>query len=97
MPPRNEPRPPGARARCPPAPASDGTRVGRTGERVSAIGLGGWYLALPHVDEALSHRLVRTAIDRGITFMDNSWDYNEGRSELRMARRSATAGGSGSS
>ena len=55
------------------------TRIlGRTGERVSAIGLGGWHLGLPHVDEALSLRIVRTAIDRGITFMDNSWDYNDG-------------------
>jgi aryl-alcohol dehydrogenase-like predicted oxidoreductase len=60
--------------------------LGRTGERVSAIGLGGWHLALKHVDEPLSIRIVRTAIDRGITFMDNSWDYNEGRSELRMGK-----------
>jgi aryl-alcohol dehydrogenase-like predicted oxidoreductase len=63
------------------------TRVlGRTGETVSAIGLGGWHLALPHVDEALSSRIIRSAIDRGITFMDNSWDYNDGRSELRMGK-----------
>ncbi|MEO7474262.1 MAG: aldo/keto reductase [Gemmatimonadales bacterium] len=60
--------------------------LGRTGERVSAIGLGGWHLSLEHVDEALSVRIVRTAIDRGITFLDNSWDYNEGRSELRMGK-----------
>jgi predicted aldo/keto reductase-like oxidoreductase len=60
--------------------------LGRTGERVSAIGLGGWHLGLKHVDEPLSLRIVRTAIDRGITFMDNSWDYNEGQSELRMGK-----------
>jgi aryl-alcohol dehydrogenase-like predicted oxidoreductase len=60
--------------------------LGRTGERVSAIGLGGWHLGLKHVDEPLSIRIVRTAIDRGITFMDNSWDYNEGQSELRMGK-----------
>ena len=60
--------------------------LGRTGEKVSAIGLGGWHLALPYVDEALSHRIIRTAIDRGITFMDNSWDYNDGQSELRMGK-----------
>ena len=60
--------------------------LGRTGERVSAIGLGGWHLSLPPVDEALSIRIVRTAIDRGITFMDNSWDYNEGKSEIRMGK-----------
>src|SRR4051794_25979088 len=60
--------------------------LGRTGERVSAIGLGGWHLGLRHLDEALSIRIVRTAIDRGITFMDNSWDYNDGASELRMGK-----------
>jgi aryl-alcohol dehydrogenase-like predicted oxidoreductase len=60
--------------------------LGRTGERVSAIGLGGWHLGLKHVDEALSLRIVRSAIDRGITFMDNSWDYNDGQSELRMGK-----------
>src|SRR5512132_695306 len=58
--------------------------LGRTGERVSAIGLGGWHLGLPVVDEALSFRIIRAAIDRGITFIDNSWDYNEGASETRM-------------
>jgi predicted aldo/keto reductase-like oxidoreductase len=60
--------------------------LGRTGERVSAIGLGGWHLALKHVDEPLALRLVRSAIDRGINFMDNCWDYNEGASETRMGR-----------
>lgn len=60
--------------------------LGRTGEKVSAIGLGGWHLALPHVDEALGIQLVRKAVDAGITFMDNSWDYNEGRSEIRMGK-----------
>src|SRR5438552_1039090 len=58
--------------------------LGGTGERVSAIGLGGWHLALPAVDEQLSLRIVRHAIDRGITFMDNSWDYNGGASEIRL-------------
>lgn len=60
--------------------------LGSTGEKVSAIGLGGWHLSLKHVDEALAIRLVRTAIDRGITFMDNCWDYNEGASEIRMGK-----------
>ena len=58
--------------------------LGRTGERVSAIGLGGWHLGLPRVDRQLALRLVRRAVDAGITFMDNSWDYNEGASETRM-------------
>lgn len=60
--------------------------LGRTGERVSAIGLGGHHLGLKAVSEELSIRIVRNAIDRGITFMDNSWDYNDGASEIRMGK-----------
>jgi len=60
--------------------------LGKSGERVSAIGVGGWHLGLPHVDEALAIRIVRTAIDHGINFLDNCWDYNEGASELRMGK-----------
>ena len=60
--------------------------LGATGERVSAIGLGGWHLGLKNVDEQLAIRIVRSAIDRGLTFMDNCWDYNEGKSETRMGK-----------
>jgi aryl-alcohol dehydrogenase-like predicted oxidoreductase len=60
--------------------------LGTTGERVSALGLGGWHLALPHVSESLSLRITRTAIDRGINFLDNCWDYNDGASEVRMGK-----------
>jgi aryl-alcohol dehydrogenase-like predicted oxidoreductase len=60
--------------------------LGRTGEQVSAIGMGGFHIAHPGLTEDQSIRLVRSAIDRGITFMDNSWDYNEGQSEIRMGR-----------
>ncbi len=60
--------------------------LGRTGERVSAIGLGGWHLGLKHVGEDLAVRIVRTAVDRGITFLDNCWDYNDGASEERMGK-----------
>src|SRR5882757_1585644 len=60
--------------------------LGRTGQSVSAIGLGGWHLGLPQVDEQLSLRIIRTAIDRGINFLDNSWDYNDGASETRMGK-----------
>jgi len=52
--------------------------LGSTGERVSAIGVGGWHLGLKTVDEKLAIRIVRSAIDGGINFLDNSWDYNEG-------------------
>jgi aryl-alcohol dehydrogenase-like predicted oxidoreductase len=60
--------------------------LGATGEKVSAIGVGGWHLSLPHVDHELAIRIVRAAIDRGINFLDNSWDYNDGESEKRMGK-----------
>jgi aryl-alcohol dehydrogenase-like predicted oxidoreductase len=53
---------------------------------VSAIGLGGWHLGFASIDERLSIRIIREAIDRGVTFLDNSWDYNDGASELRMGK-----------
>jgi len=61
-------------------------QLGSTGERVSAIGIGGWHLGLKHVDEQLAIKIVRTGIDRGINFLDNCWDYNEGASEVRMGK-----------
>jgi aryl-alcohol dehydrogenase-like predicted oxidoreductase len=61
-------------------------RLGRTGEEVSAIGMGGFHLGQHGLTEDASIRLIRSAIDRGITFMDNSWDYNEGQSEIRMGK-----------
>jgi len=60
--------------------------LGATGETVSVIGVGGWHLSLPKVNEELSIRIVRAAIDSGINFMDNSWDYNDGVSEIRMGK-----------
>jgi aryl-alcohol dehydrogenase-like predicted oxidoreductase len=57
--------------------------LGRTGEKVSAIGLGGFHIG-KQKDAAESVQLIHAAIDRGITFMDNCWDYNDGTSELRM-------------
>jgi len=60
--------------------------LGSTGEKVSAIGVGGWHLGMKRIEERLSIRIVRTAIDRGINFMDNCWDYNEGASEIRMGK-----------
>jgi uncharacterized protein len=59
--------------------------LGRTGERVSAIGMGGYHLGKQQ-DPDESIRLLRSAIDRGITFMDNCWDYNGGISEVRMGQ-----------
>ena len=57
--------------------------LGSTGENVSAIGLGGHHIGRPK-DPAEGIRIIRTAIDRGITFMDNCWDYHDGESERRM-------------
>lgn len=59
--------------------------LGRTGERVSVIGLGGHHIGRSPNEQA-SIQLIRTAIDRGINFMDNSWDYHNGGSEIRMGK-----------
>jgi aryl-alcohol dehydrogenase-like predicted oxidoreductase len=62
------------------------TRVlGKTGVRVSRIGLGGAHIG-KQSDEAESIGIIRAAIDRGVTFLDNSWDYNDGKSEERMGK-----------
>ena len=60
--------------------------LGSTGEKVSVIGIGGWHIGLNGVDEQLSIRIIRTGVDRGINFMDNCWDYNDGASEIRMGK-----------
>ncbi len=58
-------------------------KLGRTGERVSAIGLGGFHLgSAKDLDDAV--RIIRSAVDRGINFLDNCWDYHDGESERRM-------------
>src|SRR3954463_6720333 len=61
--------------------------LGRTGEKVSALGLGGSHVGKPsELSEEESIRIIRAALDRGLNFMDNSWDYNDGQSELRMGK-----------
>jgi aryl-alcohol dehydrogenase-like predicted oxidoreductase len=57
--------------------------LGRTGEKVSIIGLGGFHLGMPKTDDE-AIQIIRTAIDSGINFLDNCWDYNHGISEIRM-------------
>ena len=65
------------------APGMIYRELGKTGERVSAIGMGGYHLGKsPDADASI--KLIRQGIDSGITFMDNSWDYNDGLSEVRM-------------
>jgi len=60
-------------------------QLGRTGEQVSVIGLGGFHIGM-NMSESDAIQLVRAAVDRGINFMDNSWDYNNGESEIRMGK-----------
>jgi len=61
-------------------------QLGTTGETVSAIGLGGYHIGKESLDANASIALIRKAIDSGITFMDNCWDYNDGTSEVRMGQ-----------
>ena len=60
--------------------------LGTTGERVSAIGLGGYHIGMEKLTPQQSISLIRSAVDRGITFLDNCWDYNDGISEIRMGQ-----------
>lgn len=60
-------------------------QLGSTGEKVSLVGLGGWHLGFVK-DEQESIRIIRRAIDQGINFMDNCWDYHGGESEIRMGK-----------
>src|SRR5215813_12092979 len=69
--------PGGARART--------RELGRTGVRVSILGVGGYHLGLTS-DEQESIRIVRRALDHGMNFLDNCWDYHEGQSEERMGK-----------
>jgi aryl-alcohol dehydrogenase-like predicted oxidoreductase len=57
---------------------------GKTDEKISAIGMGGFHLGKNAVSDDEATRLIHEGVDRGITFMDNCWDYNNGRSEMRM-------------
>ena len=65
---------------------------GRTTEKVSAIGMGGFHLGKKAVSDQEATRLIHEGVDRGITFLDNCWDYNDGRSELRMGAALAEGG-----
>lgn len=59
--------------------------LGRTGVMCSAIGLGGWHIGMQS-NEQDGITIVRTALDSGINFLDNCWDYNNGQSEIRMGK-----------
>ena len=66
--------------------------LGKTGEKVSLIGMGGFHLGQKSVGEKLATKLIHSAIDRGINFLDNCWDYNKGDSETWMGNALAQAG-----
>jgi len=66
---------------------SDGVPVrtlGKTGLKVSVIGFGGGHCVRPYIDEAMTVKLIQSAIDQGVTFMDNAWEYHQGEAERRM-------------
>jgi len=59
--------------------------LGRSEKKVSLIGLGGYHIGIqPTVAESI--QIIHAAIDHGINFMDNCWDYNGGESEIRMGK-----------
>lgn len=60
--------------------------LGKTGASVSCLGLGGSHIGKPKVSDDEATRIIRQAIDHGLYFMDNSWDYNDGKSEIRMGK-----------
>ena len=60
-------------------------QLGSTQEEVSLIGLGGHHIGRQK-DEKDSIKIIRAAIDAGINFMDNCWDYHDGGSEIRMGK-----------
>lgn len=64
--------------------------LGRTGEKVSIAGMGGWHIGTPPENEAIS--IMHEAIDQGMTFFDNSWCYHMGGSEEVMGKALATGG-----
>lgn len=59
-------------------------KLGRTGEKVSALGVGGYHIGNPEESEGI--RIIRTAMDNGVNFLDNCWDYHDGESEVRMGK-----------
>ena len=66
--------------------------LGATGVQVSLIGIGGAHLGRVPLEEDEAIRLIHEGLDRGINFLDNSWDYNEGRSEERVGKALAQGG-----
>jgi aryl-alcohol dehydrogenase-like predicted oxidoreductase len=72
-----------------PPPSPEGTvpkkTLGRTGVQVSALGLGGYHLGSANTDQ-VANEIVAKALDHGIDFFDNAWEYHDGLSEERLGR-----------
>ena len=66
--------------------------LGKTGVNVPIICLGGWHIGQPAIGDAEAERIMHAAIDEGVTFFDNAWDYHEGRSEEIMGKALASGG-----
>src|SRR6059058_4125532 len=60
--------------------------LGRSGEKVSIVGIGGYHIGAPSVEEKEGIAIIRSALDNGVNFLDNCWDYNDGQSEVRMGK-----------
>jgi aryl-alcohol dehydrogenase-like predicted oxidoreductase len=69
--------------KLPPGAKMPMRKLGSTGVEVSLLGLGGFHIGLPK-DEKTAIQIVRTAVDHGVNFMDNCWDYNDGKSQVWM-------------
>ncbi len=60
--------------------------LGRTGEKVSLLGMGGFHVGDPSVPDEVAVEIIRTSIDQGVNFMDNAWSYKKGRAETIMGK-----------
>jgi uncharacterized protein len=60
--------------------------LGKTGVQVSCLCFGGWHIGQPEIDDAQAISIMQRAVDEGLTFFDNAWDYHDGRSEELMGR-----------
>jgi uncharacterized protein len=60
--------------------------LGHTGEKVSLLGIGGYHIGVPFLSEVTAVQIVRTALENGVNFLDNCWDYHGGLSEERMGK-----------
>lgn len=60
--------------------------LGKTGEKISMLTIGGYHVGIPEVSEEQSVEIIRTAVDEGVNLLDNAWSYHKGRSESLMGK-----------